>query len=429
MERENNDRSELKKYGFADRTHRRSMRRYTDSSKNRSETKTKVTLQLPAGIEASLYSGLTEPFHFVRKFKKTEPEAYLTVGALLKDEDFSTFRGILVRECGFGFIPVLLALGQPRSQFLVSSWLMDRRGIIERNAMINLVEERVDFVTEGLFPGEDQEYDSAILIHEQHINPDIVVYEAARLLSKDTCNFLYLVTHKKKGGISVSARISDEVGTHPSWIKKGLGGAIIVKYTKKEDVSAPEIPVLVFDYLPQPSTRVKFETTPSLFSAEGVDVGSDLLIKTILSEVDPKEKIPICDIACGYGAIGLSLAASLPNAMVVMSDADARAVDMAKRNIEYNGLGQRVSVQLADGARDIQGKFGLVVSNPPLHTERPKLREILIGANKLVRKDGKMLMVIENSRVEELREVLGQRIGFIRERVKFSTHSVLEIKK
>jgi len=389
----------------------------------------KSTVQLPIHGEASLYSGFTYPFHKIRQFRKEEPEAYMTVGSLLKDESFSASKRVLVRENRFGFVPVLLAIEKPDTQFIISSWMADRRDIFRKNAESNLVENRVNCITEGLYSQDGVSYDTAVLIHEQHQNPNLLVYEAARVISRESCSVLFFATHKKKGGVSVSERIAQELGLETFWSKKGVGGAMIVKFVKKQPLLKPEIPISSFDYEPKKDVQIKFETTPSLFSTENIDLGTSFLIHNILTDTDPNEPISVYDVACGYGAIGLSLAACLNNAHVVMSDADARATDMAQRNINSMNLGANVSVLLRDGAKEIEDIFDLVVSNPPLHIDKPKLLEVIKGANRRVKKGGKMVLVVEDSRAGGFKELLKQYIGFVSERAKISSHSILEIVK
>jgi len=388
--------------------------------------RTGETMQLPAGLEASLFEGITE-HRLIRKFRKAKPEFYLAVETLLKDEDFLSSKRVFVRENNFGLVPVLLALGHQHCLFLVSCWMIDKEEIIERNALMNLVDDRILFVVEGLKASMKRNYNASILVHEQHQNPDILVYEAAKALSPDTCSFLYLITHKNKGGVSITERISRELGVSVSFVKRGIGGARVAKFMKEGSISTPAIPGFEFDYCPRRGVKVKFRTVSSLFSSEGVDIGTDFLIKEVLSEIDPQREISIYDLACGYGVIGLSIAACLSRATVVMSDADARAVDIARLNVQVNNLDDRVSVELADGAKGISGNFDLVISNPPLHTERRKIIEILTAANKLVIKGGKMLLVVEDSRVEEIREILKPRTGFVRVKAKTPSHSILEI--
>lgn len=73
----------------------------------------------------------------------------------------------------------------------------------------------------------------------------------------------------------------------------------------------------------------------------------------------------ILDLCCGSGCIGLACARYNENAEVVMSDISPEALDIARENIELHRMTSRVQALQSDGFATIQGKFDLIVSNPP----------------------------------------------------------------
>jgi len=77
-----------------------------------------------------------------------------------------------------------------------------------------------------------------------------------------------------------------------------------------------------------------FHGTWGLFSPRRVDEGSYLLLEKI--EVGPAD-VSI-DLGCGYGAIGVPLAAACPQGQVHMVDKDYVALDYARKNAALNGL-------------------------------------------------------------------------------------------
>jgi release factor glutamine methyltransferase len=77
------------------------------------------------------------------------------------------------------------------------------------------------------------------------------------------------------------------------------------------------------------------------------------------------EKLRILDIGTGSGAILLALLSELPNAVGLGTDISAAAADVARANAERNRLGARCDFVVCDIAAGVQGKFDLVVSNPP----------------------------------------------------------------
>mgnify|MGYP001166049248 CR=1 FL=1 len=57
----------------------------------------------------------------------------------------------------------------------------------------------------------------------------------------------------------------------------------------------------------------------------------------------------VADIGCGTGVLAMAAAAVLPEALVIASDIDAVAVDVARANVAINGLEQRVECLEAPG--------------------------------------------------------------------------------
>jgi methylase of polypeptide subunit release factors len=70
------------------------------------------------------------------------------------------------------------------------------------------------------------------------------------------------------------------------------------------------------------------------------------------------------DIGCGAGPGGLLIAASAPEAKVVLGDVNAAALRLAAVNAELNALA-RVDVRRSDLLDGAEGSFDLIVSNPP----------------------------------------------------------------
>ena len=70
----------------------------------------------------------------------------------------------------------------------------------------------------------------------------------------------------------------------------------------------------------------------------GVDVGTAVLFR----ETSPPAGGRVLDLGCGYGVIGLAIAAAVPGAMVTGVDVNERAVLLANENAAALGLGRPV---------------------------------------------------------------------------------------
>lgn len=118
------------------------------------------------------------------------------------------------------------------------------------------------------------------------------------------------------------------------------------------------------------------ETDRGLFASHGLDPGTALLIQTL--EGTSAERV--LDLGCGWGAVGLAAAKTVPSAHVVLTDVNQRAVRLARKNLDRNGV-RTAEVRLGslfDPVRSEQ--FDLILSHPPFHAGRPTVLELLTGA-------------------------------------------------
>lgn len=79
----------------------------------------------------------------------------------------------------------------------------------------------------------------------------------------------------------------------------------------------------------------------------------------------------ILDLCCGSGCIGLALASRLKDARVTLADLSGPALSVARKNIQRNHMGGRVScvqVDAMEAPPAFLGKFDMIVSNPPYVT-------------------------------------------------------------
>jgi 16S rRNA (guanine1207-N2)-methyltransferase len=105
-----------------------------------------------------------------------------------------------------------------------------------------------------------------------------------------------------------------------------------------------------------------FETEPGLFCPDRVDEGTRLLLANLPSS-SPRR---VLDLGCGYGALGLPVAAAHPEAAVVLVDRDTLAVEMSRRNAASNGLTNATGLPSL-GYRELEGEppFDWVLCNVP----------------------------------------------------------------
>jgi len=136
----------------------------------------------------------------------------------------------------------------------------------------------------------------------------------------------------------------------------------------------------------------EFITASSVFSKKRVDLGTRLLIEAMALP----ETGAVLDVGCGYGAVGITAAASNPRLRVVMTDVNARAVRLARRNAEKNKV-YNAEVRcgcLYEPVKDLT--FNCVLSNPPVSAGMETVKAIITEAPKVMAREATFQMVIRS---------------------------------
>ena len=136
-----------------------------------------------------------------------------------------------------------------------------------------------------------------------------------------------------------------------------------------------------------------FHATWGLFSPRQIDSGTALLLRHL--EVRPDEQA--LDIGCGYGPLGLAIAAQAPQGQVHMVDKDFVAVEYARANAARNGL-DNVEVYLSNGLARVPEavRFTTVVSNIPAKVGKELLTILLWDSWQHLEPGGQMVVVTIN---------------------------------
>lgn len=136
-------------------------------------------------------------------------------------------------------------------------------------------------------------------------------------------------------------------------------------------------------------TKFIFYTDNGVFSKDGLDFGSRLLLETIpLEEVGGK----VLDMGCGYGVLGIVLNKVL-SCSVDMVDVNLRAIHLASINIKENHC-QNVCVFESNVYSNINSKYTCIITNPPIRAGKKVVYDIVMNAQKYLEKDGVLFLVI-----------------------------------
>ena len=127
-----------------------------------------------------------------------------------------------------------------------------------------------------------------------------------------------------------------------------------------------------------------------MFSKGGIDFGSNLLLKNVNIENAKK----ILDVGCGYGTIGLSLAATNNDIEVSMVDVNLRAIELSLRAAEYNSI-KNVKIFESNMYEKIDEKFDLIITNPPIRAGKKIVYGIILDSVNYLNDGGKLWCVIQ----------------------------------
>lgn len=135
-----------------------------------------------------------------------------------------------------------------------------------------------------------------------------------------------------------------------------------------------------------------FTSDTNVFSKDRVDFGSRLLIEAFKEPSVPGD---LLDLGCGYGPIGVSLAGSYPERLVVLADVNERAVALAKENAKGNKL-TNVEVITSDSFSGVkEKKFAAVITNPPIRAGKDVVHGMFEGAVNALTEKGELWVVIQ----------------------------------
>ena len=136
----------------------------------------------------------------------------------------------------------------------------------------------------------------------------------------------------------------------------------------------------------------KFLTASGVFSKRRVDLGTRVLIASILL---PEEGM-VLDVGCGYGAVGIAAAAFNPDLRVIMVDVNKRAVWLARQNIEINNVSNAEvrRGRLYEPIKDLT--FNCILSNPPVSAGIETVKAIIAEAPRHMTKKAFFQMVVRS---------------------------------
>lgn len=134
-----------------------------------------------------------------------------------------------------------------------------------------------------------------------------------------------------------------------------------------------------------------FNTDNGVFSKSKLDFGTRCLLENL-----PLEEIKgeILEVGCGYGVIPIILTRIVDKIESFDAvDVNKRALHLAEMN-KKESFAPKVNFFLSDCYKNINKKYDVIISNPPIRAGKNIVYEIVMNARNYLKEDGKLFIVI-----------------------------------
>ncbi len=166
--------------------------------------------------------------------------------------------------------------------------------------------------------------------------------------------------------------------------------------------------------------ELELRSTWGLFSPREIDAGTRLLLRHLELEADAD----CLDLGCGYGPIGLAMAASAPNGETWLVDKDFVAVEYARKNARANRLAN-VHAALSNGFGALQKRdFDVIAANLPAKTGKELLYLLLHDVREHLEPGGALWVVTISGLRRFVERAMNETFGNYQKVKQGRTHTV-----
>ncbi|MCL2434443.1 MAG: methyltransferase [Clostridia bacterium] len=138
---------------------------------------------------------------------------------------------------------------------------------------------------------------------------------------------------------------------------------------------------------------LRVQTDSGVFSKQGLDAGSRLLAESL-----PALEGSVLEIGGGWGGLALAVLAVQPHLHMTLIDINARACELAEKNIKLNGF--EAEVICADAA-SLSGIYHSVLMNPPIRAGNAIIQSLMQTAYSVLKLNGSLYTVIRRAQGAE----------------------------
>ena len=162
------------------------------------------------------------------------------------------------------------------------------------------------------------------------------------------------------------------------------------QYFENDENIKSKVRILNYNY---EKYNFDFYSDNGVFSKNEVDYGSELLIETFIKEGRSGK---VLDVGGGLGVISIVLA-KVKNCNCDMLEINERAIELARKNINLNGVFDKVRVIKSDAYENVCGKYNFVITNPPIRAGKKVVYTFLFEAFNHLEDDGELWFVMRKN--------------------------------
>jgi len=175
---------------------------------------------------------------------------------------------------------------------------------------------------------------------------------------------LWVVGHKNEGLKTYAKKLS-KLAIGEVQVYKGREGFQLLAFKVDEVNLDAQFDAQEYDALRAISSEPALISKPGQYGWKKIDQGSKLLMNTVASHYKFSADDRVLDLGCGYGYLSV-IASMHPYDEIIATDNNAASIASATANFESNNI--KGSVVAADCAKGLEGRFNLLLCNPPFHT-------------------------------------------------------------
>jgi 16S rRNA (guanine1207-N2)-methyltransferase len=281
--------------------------------------------------------------------------------ALLEVTEVKPSDAVLDLGCGTGVVGAVAALQASQGRVTLVDCNVAAAACAERTLAANDLSNARVQLADGVAGLSPASFDLVLshLPRGRAVQEELV--QGAAWVLRPGGRFVF-VAHKRsgvKGAIAYARELFGRCGVVRQ--KKGYHVALAVKPDALE-VSPPGDSYVTCT-IALDGAETTLVSKPGVFAWDRLDDGAEALIGAM--EIGAGGRV--LDLGCGTGLAGLVAARRAPEGQVMLVDADARAVESARRTLAANKV-TGGEVLLSDCASAVLGRqFDVVVANPPFH--------------------------------------------------------------